>query len=77
MRIRAWRHFKKWTQIKAAQKIGIQSSTLCRWELGNSVPDAEEVSQIARAFGISMVAFYSRRLKRAGAESKVPAAGEG
>ena len=50
--LRSVRNELGWSQVKAAEKIGVHHITLHRWEKGKSVPDGEDISAICNAYNI-------------------------
>jgi transcriptional regulator with XRE-family HTH domain len=44
---------KEMRQIDIAKKLHIASNTISSWERGNSMPDINELMQIARYFEVS------------------------
>ncbi len=52
-RIRFTRQQQKLSQAQLAQKAGISSKSLSRYELGTSIPPADNLKDIADALGVS------------------------
>ena len=40
------------TQEQAAKKIGVSISTISNWEKGNSYPNAKEIKEIEKTYGL-------------------------
>lgn len=60
---------------KLAGKIpGVSYGTIRNWEIGRSVPDANEVLQLAEIFGVAVERLYTNTKGRAGARNIVAAA---
>lgn len=43
-----------WSQEEFAEKINVSRQTVSKWELGQTVPDTENLSKIAKIFGVSV-----------------------
>lgn len=43
----------KVTQIQLSKELGISQATLCRYESGSFVPDAEAIKKYCEYFGVS------------------------
>lgn len=48
------RKINDYTQEELAEKIGVSRQTLSKYETGESLPDIDKCSAIAKAFGITM-----------------------
>lgn len=52
--IRALREERGWTQLELANKLGVQPSTIYKWESGRFMPNVRQFRQLARVFDVSM-----------------------
>lgn len=43
-----------WSQEEFAEKINVSRQTISKWELGQTIPDTENLSKIATIYGISV-----------------------
>ena len=50
MTIKALREKRHFTQAELADRIGVSSKTVSKWEKGLSVPDAQTLQRIAEEF---------------------------
>ena len=46
------------SQDAVAEKLGIASNTVSRWETGTYKPTAEDLDKLARLFEVSITAFF-------------------
>ena len=53
MTLKELRESKGLVQEDLAQLLGVQASTICRYETGKRIPDIEMLDKIAHIFGIS------------------------
>lgn len=53
--IKALRENKNMTQAELAQKIGVSSKAISRWETGKGLPDISLLQPLALALGISVI----------------------
>ena len=52
--IRKLREEKQLTQAAMAEKIGVSSKTISKWETGNGLPDVSLLQPLAAALGVSL-----------------------
>ncbi len=52
--IRELRREKGWSRFELALKLGIDKSTLAKWEQGKFEPRASQLRTMASMFGVSM-----------------------
>lgn len=62
-RLKQARIEKHWSQAVAAEHIGIDAATLCRWENGKSTPSLYNIQQLCDAYGVTA---YELGLERGG-----------
>ena len=53
--IRQLREARKLTQAELAEKIGVSSKTVSKWETGKGLPDISLLQPLAQALGISVI----------------------
>ena len=53
--IRQLRERRKLTQAELAEKIGVSSKTISKWETGKGLPDIALLEPLARSLGISVI----------------------
>jgi transcriptional regulator with XRE-family HTH domain len=53
-KIKKLRQQKGWSQTQLANKMGVRSQHISRYERGNSNPSAETLSKFAEIFGVSV-----------------------
>lgn len=53
--IRALREARKLTQAELAEKLGVSSKTISRWETARGLPDISLLQPLAQALGISLI----------------------
>lgn len=53
--IRSLRESRKLTQAELAQKIGVSSKTVSKWETAKGLPDISLLQPLAQALGISII----------------------
>ena len=53
--IKQLREGKKLTQAELAERIGVSSKTVSKWETGKGLPDISLLQPLARALGISVI----------------------
>ena len=53
--IKQLRERRKLTQAELAEKIGVSSKTVSKWETGKGLPDISLLQPLARALGISVI----------------------
>ena len=51
-----WEHRtqRKWTQAELAERLGVERSTVAKWESGASQPQAAHLIALAEAFGCTV-----------------------
>lgn len=52
-RIRALRELRKLSQEKVAEKCGVETSSVSRWETGGSSPNSKHLTQLAKALEVN------------------------
>lgn len=57
--IKSFREGKKMTQQQLADKIGVSSKAISKWETGRGYPDISLVEPLAEALGVSVIEFFS------------------
>ena len=57
--IKSLREGKKMTQQQLADKIGVSSKAISKWETGRGYPDISLVEPLAEALGVSVIEFFS------------------
>ena len=55
MTVRKLREERKLTQAELAEKIGVSSKTVSKWETGKGLPDISLLQPLAQALGISLI----------------------
>jgi DNA-binding XRE family transcriptional regulator len=50
--LRQRRLAKGWTQFELGQRVGRTATSVCEWEAGQCIPEAEIIPKLARALGI-------------------------
>lgn len=63
-RVRLWREAYGWSQAQLAEETGMPQSKISRIETGDTAARADEIEQIATAFGLTMVQFYGAVRRR-------------
>ena len=53
--IKALRERRKLTQAELAEKIGVSSKTVSKWETAKGLPDISLLQPLAQALGISVI----------------------
>lgn len=53
-RIRQCRQQKGWTQTQAAKIMGVQRTSLNRWENGHETPSGENIAKLSDHLGVSI-----------------------
>ena len=53
--IRQLRESRKLTQAELAEKIGVSSKTISKWETAKGLPDISLLQPLAQALGISVI----------------------
>ena len=53
--IRQLREDRRMTQADLAQKLGVSSKTISKWETGKGLPDITLLQPLAQALGISII----------------------
>ena len=53
--VKALREARKLTQAELAEKIGVSSKTVSKWETGKGLPDISLLQPLAQALGISVI----------------------
>ena len=53
--IKAIRETHKMTQVELAERIGVSSKTVSKWETGKGLPDISLLQPLAQALGISVI----------------------
>lgn len=61
------------SQEALAQLIGVATNTISRWETGTYQPTLDDLEQLARALGVSILSFFPRPDKIDEKEEKVDA----
>ncbi len=59
--LRVWRRRRLLTQRGLADRLGVSSITVQRWELGHSVPRPTHQSGLVEALGLSPDEFFTAR----------------
>ena len=59
--IKQLRENKKLTQSELAEKIGVSSKTISKWETAKGLPDITLLEPLAQALGISVIELFSGR----------------
>ncbi|MBO5836516.1 MAG: helix-turn-helix domain-containing protein [Oscillospiraceae bacterium] len=57
--IKQLRENRKLTQAQLAEKIGVSSKTISKWETGKGLPDISLLQPLAQALGISVIELFS------------------
>lgn len=57
-RIAHWRRLANLSQTKLARRLGLNPSSVCKWESGKAEPSEAFKEAMAEIFGISMGQFY-------------------
>ena len=52
--LKKYRLAKEMTQEKAAERLGVNSQTVSRWECGTTLPDVLMLPEIARLYGVTV-----------------------
>lgn len=58
--LKKFRLAKNMTQENAAEKLGVNSQTVSRWECGTTLPDVLMLPEIARLYGVTVDDFYQK-----------------
>ena len=58
--LKKYRLAKNMTQENAAEKLGVSSQTVSRWECGTTLPDVLMLPDIARLYGVTIDDFYKK-----------------
>ena len=53
--IRQLREDRRMTQAELAEKLGVSSKTISKWETGKGLPDITLLQPLAQALGISVI----------------------
>ena len=53
--VKELREVRKMTQAELAEKIGVSSKTVSKWETGKGLPDISLLQPLAQALGISVI----------------------
>lgn len=61
------------SQEALAQRVGVATNTISRWETGTYQPTIDDLEQLARALGVSILSFFPRPEKADEKEEKVDA----
>ena len=61
--IREQRAQKKWTQAELAKRLGVERSTVAKWESGVSQPQAAHLIALAEVFGCTVDELLGRERK--------------
>src|SRR5690554_3829228 len=48
------------TQVELADKVGVSSKTISRWEKGLSTPDIYALKELSKALNVSVEVFYKQ-----------------
>lgn len=64
--VRAARAWLRWSQDKLSEKSGISQTSIARYELERSVPHADTLIQIRRAFEAAGIEFLFTGMKATG-----------
>ena len=62
-KIRVYRKQRKWTQEELAKRIGVERSSVAKWENGKSQPQAAKLLVLAEIFGCSVDGILGRNEK--------------
>lgn len=57
-RIRALRELRKLSQEKVAEKCGVETSSVSRWETGGLSPNSKHLTQLAKALEVNKSDFF-------------------
>lgn len=60
MRIGEVREKAGLTKVQLADKLGVDISTVCKWESGPNRPKADEILRLAELFGCSIDELFDR-----------------
>lgn len=55
------RRLKKVSRKQAAEHVGVNASTVWRWETGKSAPDSEQFRALCQFYGMSMDDVFVRK----------------
>ena len=58
--LKKFRLAKNMTQENAAEKLGVNSQTVSRWECGTTLPDVLMLPEIARLYSVTVDDFYQK-----------------
>ena len=58
--LKKYRLAKNLTQEKAAERLGVNSQTVSRWECGTTLPDVLTLPEIARLYGVTVDDLYKQ-----------------
>ncbi|MBQ9377783.1 MAG: helix-turn-helix transcriptional regulator [Schwartzia sp.] len=61
--IREHRTQRKWTQAELAERLGVERSTVAKWESGASQPQAAHLIALAEIFECTVDALLKRERK--------------
>ena len=59
-KIREYRKQRKWTQEELAKSLGVERSTVAKWESCKSQPQAARLVALAEVFGCTVDAILGR-----------------
>ena len=57
--LRAWRQYRGLTQAAVAARLGMESSTISRWERGVLAPRMDDLERLAEAYRASVTALMA------------------
>lgn len=69
MKIQVLREQAGLSQVDVARRLGLDKSTVCRWESGENVPRTDKLPILADLFGCSIDELYGRDPPGRGRES--------
>ena len=58
--LKKYRLAKKLTQERVAERLGVNSQTVSRWECGTTMPDVLMLPEIARLYGVTVDDFFKQ-----------------
>ena len=53
-RIAQYRRRRKWSQAELAEKLGVTSQAVSKWECGTALPDVELLLELSHLYGVSI-----------------------
>lgn len=64
MRIGELRERAGMTKVQLADRLGVDISTVCKWETGPNRPKADEILRLAELFGCTIDELFDREASR-------------